>query len=60
MNNPPRDEILKQQYEDFFTSESDEIDEDIAADGESSDSDSDSGIQPGSFDELYDAQNKQN
>lgn len=52
----PRDEILKQQYEDFFTSESDEIDEDIAADGESSDSDSDSGIQPGSFDELYEAQ----
>lgn len=37
-----REDILKQKYDEFFTSESDEIEEDLV-DGESSDSDSESG-----------------
>ena len=45
-----REEILRQKYDEFFTSESDEIEDDLI-DGESSDSDSDSGrISPNSFD----------
>lgn len=54
-----REDILKQKYDEFFTSESDEIEEDLV-DGESSDSDSESGhnFQPTSFDELVKAQEK--
>jgi len=37
-----REDILKQKYDEFFTSESDEIEDDLV-DGESSDSDSESG-----------------
>ena len=37
-----REDILKQKYDEFFTSESDDIEDDLI-DGESSDSDSESG-----------------
>ena len=49
--NEEREEILRQKYDEFFTSESDEIEDDLV-DGESSDSDSDHGGSPKSFDEL--------
>ena len=54
-----REDILKQKYDEFFTSESDEIEEDLV-DGESSDSDSESGhnLQPNSFEEMVKAQEK--
>ena len=53
-------ELLRQKYDEFFTSESDEI-EDELIDGESSDSDSDNGgnISPKSFDELVERQKEQ-
>ena len=53
-------ELLRQKYDEFFTSESDEI-EDELIDGESSDSDSDHGgnISPKSFDELVERQKEQ-
>ena len=52
-----RENVLKQKYDEFFTSESDEIEEDLI-DGESSDSDSEGHIDPNSFDEFVEAQNK--
>ena len=53
-------ELLRQKYDEFFTSESDEI-EDELIDGESSDSDSENGgsISPKSFDELVERQKEQ-
>lgn len=55
--NEDQAEILRQKYDEFFTSESDEI-EDELIDGESSDSDSDHGgnISPKSFDAMVEKQ----
>lgn len=52
-----REEILRQKYDEFFTSESDEIEDDLV-DGESSDSDSDHGGSPKSFDDLLERQKR--
>ena len=59
--NEEQAELLRNKFDEFFTSESDEI-EDELIDIESSDSDSDHGgnISPKSFDELVDRQNKAN
>ncbi len=47
--------MLKEKYDEFFTSESDEIEDDLV-DGESSDSDSDSGqVDPSQFEEMLEA-----
>ena len=59
--NEEQAELLRNKFDEFFTSESDEIEDDLI-DGESSDSDSDHGgnISPKSFDELVDRQKKAN
>eukprot|EP00354_Favella_ehrenbergii_P003169 CAMPEP_0170458684 /NCGR_PEP_ID=MMETSP0123-20130129/5580_1 /TAXON_ID=182087 /ORGANISM="Favella ehrenbergii, Strain Fehren 1" /LENGTH=97 /DNA_ID=CAMNT_0010722931 /DNA_START=1383 /DNA_END=1676 /DNA_ORIENTATION=- len=53
-----REEMMRQKFDEFFTSESDEIEDDLI-DGESSDSDSEAGgVDPIKFEELVEAQNR--
>jgi len=56
--NEDQAEMLKEKFDEFWTSESDEIEDDLI-DGESSDSDSDHGgnISPKSFDDMVQRQN---
>ena len=47
-----REELMRKKFDDFFSSESDDIEADLI-DGESSDSDSESGnVDPNRFEEL--------
>ena len=52
-----REELMRKKFDDFFSSESDDIEADLI-DGESSDSDSESGnVDPNRFEELSRKQN---